>query len=142
MTTIVKKLLVDKFGMSQGLSGFIMALDNILALFMLPLFGYLSDKTKHKIRQKDAPYIIVGTLLAAVLFVGTTFADNVQLLKLKDVTDNNYLYESGIHDEPSLKIGQGTDKEVWTARERIRTILSALPPTAKTEQIVKTLTGL
>ena len=44
--TIVPKILTDKFGMSQTLSGAIMALDNILALFMLPLFGSLSDKSK------------------------------------------------------------------------------------------------
>ena len=40
--------LTNKFGMDQFWSGVIMALDNILALFMLPLFGALSDKCKHK----------------------------------------------------------------------------------------------
>ena len=44
--TIVPKILTDKFGMNQTLSGAIMALDNVLALFMLPLFGSLSDKAK------------------------------------------------------------------------------------------------
>ena len=42
--TRVPKILTDKFGMNQTLSGAIMALDNVLALFMLPLFGSLSDK--------------------------------------------------------------------------------------------------
>ena len=42
--TIIPKILTDKFGMSQANSGIIMALDNILALFMLPLFGAISDK--------------------------------------------------------------------------------------------------
>ena len=41
--TIIPKILTDKFGMNQTSSGFIMALDNILALFMLPLFGTISD---------------------------------------------------------------------------------------------------
>jgi MFS family permease len=101
--TIVQKILVDKFGMSQGLSGFIMALDNILGLFLLPLFGYLSDKTKCKM-GKRTPYIIIGTVLTAIFFVGTTFADNLQLAKLQGITDNQYLYDSGILDEPSLKV--------------------------------------
>lgn len=35
--TIIPKILTDKFGMSQSWSGAIMGLDNILALFMLPL---------------------------------------------------------------------------------------------------------
>ncbi|MBR0230199.1 MAG: MFS transporter, partial [Erysipelotrichaceae bacterium] len=42
-------ILTNKFGMSQTLSGFIMAIDNILALFMLPLFGAISDKVHHKL---------------------------------------------------------------------------------------------
>ena len=44
--SIIPLILTNKFGMSQFWSGAIMALDNILALFMLPLFGTLSDKHK------------------------------------------------------------------------------------------------
>ena len=40
----VPLILTNKFGMSQAWSGVIMALDNILALFLLPLFGAISDK--------------------------------------------------------------------------------------------------
>ena len=36
-------ILTNKFGMSQTWSGLIMALDNVLALFLLPLFGAISD---------------------------------------------------------------------------------------------------
>ena len=42
--TIIPLVLTYKFHMTQTLSGSIMAIDNILALFMLPLFGKLSDK--------------------------------------------------------------------------------------------------
>ena len=38
--------LTSKFGLSQTASGLVMALDNILALFMLPLFGGISDRCK------------------------------------------------------------------------------------------------
>ena len=41
-------ILTNKFGMSQAWSGVIMALDNVLALFMLPLFGAISDKHHSK----------------------------------------------------------------------------------------------
>ena len=47
--------------------GLVMALDNILALFMLPLFGNLSDKTHTKL-GKRMPYIIAGTIVSLVLF--------------------------------------------------------------------------
>lgn len=49
------------------LVGFIMALDNLFALFMLPLFGILSDKTKTKYGRR-MPYIILGMFTAAILF--------------------------------------------------------------------------
>lgn len=47
--------------------GLIMAGDNLLAIFMLPLFGTLSDKTKTKF-GKRMPYIVTGMILSAVLF--------------------------------------------------------------------------
>ena len=42
--TIVPKILTDKFGLPQAWSGAIMALDNIFALVLLPIFGAISDK--------------------------------------------------------------------------------------------------
>ncbi|MCM1534114.1 MAG: MFS transporter, partial [Corallococcus sp.] len=69
----------------------IMSLDNILALFMLPIFGALSDKTKTRF-GKRTPYIVIGTICAIVCFVGLTFVDNAQLSKLTD--GNTELYWS------------------------------------------------
>ena len=74
---IVPLMLVNKFGLNQTLSGLIMALDNILAVFMLPLFGSLSDKTNSKF-GKRTPYIIVGTIVAIGAFIGLTFADSTR----------------------------------------------------------------
>lgn len=86
--TIIPKILTDKFGMSQGLSGVIMALDNILALFMLPLFGTLSDKCKSRLGRRT-PFILAGTICAALLFVVLSFADDMQLRALRSVTPDN-----------------------------------------------------
>ena len=72
---IVPLMLVNKFGLSQTLSGLVMALDNVLALFMLPLFGSLSDKCKSKYGRRT-PYIVIGTVLAIVMFIGLTFASS------------------------------------------------------------------
>lgn len=81
---IIPKILTDKFGMSQMWSGVIMAFDNVLAVFLLPVFGALSDKKNSKL-GKRTPFILIGTICAAVLFVGLSFVDNVQLAKISEI---------------------------------------------------------
>ena len=78
-------ILTNKFGMSQAWSGVIMALDNVLALFMLPLFGAISDK-HHSKWGRRTPFIVVGTLIAAVMLIALSFVDNAQLRHLSDVS--------------------------------------------------------
>ena len=75
---LIPKILTDKFGLNQFWSGIIMALDNVLAVFMLPVFGSLSDKCSTK-RGRRTPFILCGTLAAAILFVGLSVTDNLQL---------------------------------------------------------------
>ena len=77
--------LTNKFGMSQGLSGFIMTLDNILALFMLPLFGSISDKCRSK-HGRRKPFILVGTIIAVITIFALTMVDNAQLGKIQSVS--------------------------------------------------------
>ena len=78
-------ILTNKFGMSQTWSGVIMALDNVLALFLLPLFGAISDRS-HSKKGRRTPFIVVGTLIAAVALVGLSFVDLAQLNNIKDVS--------------------------------------------------------
>lgn len=47
--------------------GIIMASDNLFAIFMLPIFGNLSDKTKTKWGRR-MPYIVIGMILSAIIF--------------------------------------------------------------------------
>lgn len=96
-------ILTNKFGMSQTWSGVIMALDNILALFLLPFFGSLSDKCKGK-HGKRTPFIVIGTILAAILLVGLSFIDNAQLKNISDV--------SKIDDPAALEIVYDEKKDV------------------------------
>lgn len=83
---LIGKILIDKFGLNQFWSGFVMALDNILALFLLPLFGALSDKTSHK-HGRRTPYIVVGTVIAAFALVGLSFIDSIQTRKIHTETE-------------------------------------------------------
>jgi len=79
-------ILTNKFGMSQTWSGVIMALDNILAVFMLPIFGALSDKCLGNKYGKRTPFITIGTIVAAVALIGLSFADNAQLKNISAVS--------------------------------------------------------
>ena len=78
-------ILTNKFGMSQTWSGVIMALDNVLAVFMLPFFGALSDKCNTKF-GKRTPFITIGTVLAACAILALSFVDNMQLKNIADVS--------------------------------------------------------
>ena len=77
-------ILTNKFGMSQTWSGVIMALDNILAVFMLPLFGAFSDKCMSK-HGKRTPFITIGTIIAAVAIFALSFVDNAQLKNISEI---------------------------------------------------------
>lgn len=100
-------ILTNKFGMSQTWSGVIMALDNILAVFMLPLFGALSDKCNTKY-GKRTPFITIGTVIAAVAILSLSFVDNIQLKNISEV--------SRIDDLASLEVIYDTQgsKELMT----------------------------
>ena len=80
--------LTSKFGMSQTASGIIMALDNILALFMLPLFGGISDRHKGKSGRRT-PFVRTGTILAVAFLLLLSVADNVQLKNIEKYTKIN-----------------------------------------------------
>ncbi len=82
----VPVILTNKFGMSQTWSGLIMALDNILAVFMLPLFGALSDKCVKAKTGKRTPFITIGATIAAIVLVSLSFVDSAQLHSLADVS--------------------------------------------------------
>ena len=77
--------LTNKFGMNQTWSGVVMALDNILALFLLPFFGSLSDKCKRKSGRRT-PFIRFGTTVAVIALIGLSFVDNMQLNLIRDVS--------------------------------------------------------
>ena len=69
---LLTELFKNSFGVTnerevQDLVGIMMAIDNLAALILLPIFGRLSDKTHTRI-GKRMPYILVGTFVCAVAF--------------------------------------------------------------------------
>lgn len=77
---VIPVLLESIFGIPTFYASSIMAIDNILALFMLPLFGALSDKTRSPL-GKRTPYILFGTIAAFILMlVLGTFTDKANFI--------------------------------------------------------------
>ena len=83
---IVPLILTNHFGLPQTISGVVMSVDNVLAVFMLPIFGALSDKVMTKFGRRT-PFIVTGTVAAVVSFILLSVVNGIQL---------NALAESGI----------------------------------------------
>ena len=72
---VIPLLLTRTFKLDESVTGVIMAADNVLALFLLPLFGRISDRTRTKI-GKRTPYILAGTAVTAILLLLLPVIDN------------------------------------------------------------------
>lgn len=73
---IVPKILTDTFGLSDTLTGAVMALDNVFGLFLLPLFGVLSDRCASRLGRRT-PFILIGSAIATVAVPMIAVADRV-----------------------------------------------------------------
>ena len=120
---IVPLILTNHFGMPQTASGAVMSLDNVLAVFMLPIFGALSDKTNTRF-GKRTPFIFCGTIVAVISFVCLTLIDNYQLAK---VNAANFLAVEGDAAEALQKLTwELTLTNIWPLVGFIATLLVVL----------------
>jgi len=78
---IIPLILTNHFGLPQSVSGAVMSIDNVLAVFLLPIFGALSDKVNTKY-GKRTPFIFIGTIISVIAFIALTFIDNYQLSRV------------------------------------------------------------
>ena len=99
---IVPLILTNHFGLPQTASGAVMSIDNILAVFMLPIFGALSDKVNTRF-GKRTPFILIGSVVAMVSFVALTFIDNYQIARVA-AAGIEELAQSGAADEAIRKL--------------------------------------
>jgi len=77
---VIPLILRNTFGINSVLSGVIMAADNICALFLLPLFGSISDRTSTRFGRR-MPFIMIGTAAAVVLMEFLPMLDNSYAVK-------------------------------------------------------------
>ena len=80
---IVPLVLTNHFGLPQTISGVVMSVDNILAVFMLPIFGAISDKVMTKF-GKRTPFIFIGTVAAVLSFILLIAVNGIQLNALEN----------------------------------------------------------
>ena len=134
---IVPLILTNHYGLPQSISGVVMSVDNILAVFMLPIFGAISDRimTKH---GKRTPFIFIGTIAAVFSFILLTVVNGIQINALADsgivetynaaselfnntvngLKDN---YKNGLISEAVYKSGVDQAEEIFTAvKEALR----------------------
>lgn len=72
-------IFLKDFSLSSTSIGFVMTIDNIFAIFMLPLIGVLSDQTRTRFGRR-MPYILIGAPLGAMFFSLIPFAREMHLL--------------------------------------------------------------
>lgn len=84
--SVIPLMLTNTFHLNESISGVIMAADNVLALFLLPLFGGLSDRCRLKMGKRK-PFILFGTLAAVVFMLLLPLMDNLFFVNKSVVTE-------------------------------------------------------
>ena len=100
---VIPLILKNTFNMGETLTGAIMAGDNILALFLLPIFGAFSDKVSTPI-GKRMPFILVGTGLAFTFLMILPFADKGVNLILFVAALFFLLISMGLYRSPAVAL--------------------------------------
>ena len=101
--SIIPLILKNSFGIGETLTGAIMAADNVLALFLLPIFGTLSDKVDTPI-GKRMPFILTGTTLACILLFLLPTADNNRNLPMFVISLFLVLVSMGLYRSPAVAL--------------------------------------
>ena len=100
---VVPLILKNTFDMPDDIAGVIMALDNMLALFLLPFFGKLSDRCRSRI-GKRMPFILGGTVCAVVLMNLLPMADRLHSLPLFITALGLLLVAMGTYRSPAVAL--------------------------------------
>lgn len=100
---VIPLILKNTFGLGETITGAIMAADNVFALFLLPIFGALSDKVRTPIGRR-MPFILTGTCLAFVFLMVLGFANNTANLTMFVVVLFMLLVSMGTYRSPAVAL--------------------------------------
>lgn len=100
---IIPLMLTKTFGLGDTVTGVIMAMDNVLAIVLLPVFGAISDKVNTRL-GKRMPFIIVGTTLAVTFMSLLPIADMAVNLPLFVGALFGALISMGLYRSPAVAL--------------------------------------
>ena len=100
---IIPLMLQGTFELGETITGFIMAADNVLALFLLPIFGSISDKVDTRM-GKRMPFIAGGTILAVIFLMVLPAADKAVNLVLFVISLFVLLISMGLYRSPAVAL--------------------------------------
>lgn len=100
---IIPLMLKNSFGLGETVTGVIMALDNVLAIFLLPFFGTLSDKIDTRL-GKRIPFILTGTFFAIIFMLLLPVADKQRNLILFVGVLFGVLISMGLYRSPAVAL--------------------------------------
>lgn len=100
---IIPLILQQTFHLNETITGAIMAADNVLAVFLLPVLGSLSDRVDTK-WGKRTPFIVAGTALAVVLMLLLPVADRTANLALFVISLFFLLIAMGLYRSPAVAL--------------------------------------
>lgn len=100
---VIPLILKNTFHMKDSLVGVVMAMDNVLALFLLPFFGKLSDKCHTKLGRRT-PFILGGTAASVILMNILPYADNHEKLLLFVIPLGLLLIAMGTYRSPAVAL--------------------------------------
>lgn len=100
---IIPLILQNTFGLGETITGVLMATDNVLALFLLPVFGTLSDKVDTRY-GKRMPFIVGGTILAVIFLMLLPVADRSVNLVMFVAALFALLVSMGLYRSPAVAL--------------------------------------
>ena len=100
---VVPLILKNTYQLGDTWAGTVMAMDNIVALFLLPFFGALSDKCKLRLGRR-MPFIIFGTVCAVILLLALPFVVKNGTLPVFLATLALLLLSMGTYRSPAVAL--------------------------------------
>ncbi len=100
---VIPLILSNTFGLKETVTGMVMGIDNVLALFLLPLIGGFSDKVNTRI-GKRTPFILFGTIFAVIFMLLIPLADNTTNFILFFVTLGFVLISMASYRSPAVAL--------------------------------------
>ncbi len=114
---VVPLLLERAFGLSNSLRGVVMGIDNVLSLFLLPIFGKWSDNINTK-RGKRTPFVFIGTILSVVIMIFVPITASSQLKDAKSLRNKIYAVETNADFTY-----EASDGRVYTSADEFYTMM-------------------